>query len=123
MAIINLNPNKRKSYDLDELLRTDVSATKDEDVSRVPNSDTEFSATNSDTKDGDKEISATNSDTNSSSYGQYMNQYKSDHYDMIRINVPKGYKDLLKTEATKRGMSLTKLVVNAVVEYVKNHPV
>lgn len=96
MATINLNPSQRKSYDLDELLRSDVSST---DISSTDN------------------VSATDSRS------KYQNEWKRNHKDTIRIDVPKGYKDLLKAEATKRGMSLTKLIVNAVVEYVKNHPI
>jgi len=53
----------------------------------------------------------------------YITQYQKDHYDRLTLKVTGGYKELLKSEAIKRGVSLTKLVVNALVEYLQNHPV
>lgn len=69
---------------------------------KVGNSDTKISDTN------DK-ISATNK----------MNAYKKEHYDLIRLDVPKGYKALLKEQAAMRGMSLRKMFLTAVVEYLQ----
>ena len=100
MATINLNPNKRKQYDLDALLAPDVSDTDSIPAdSRVPNSRVP------------------------NSRSAYITQYQKDHYDRLTLKVTGGYKELLKSEATKRGVSLTKLVVNALAEYLQNHPV
>lgn len=66
-----------------------------------------FSATNiSDTKD--EKISAT----------KYMNQYKRDNYDTVRIDFKKGSKSFLQDEATKRGMSLTQMIKEALRLYL-----
>lgn len=96
------------SKELDRLLNSDISDTK---ISATK--DTEFSATKiSDTKPT-TDISATKiSDT------KYMNNYKREHYDTIRIDLPKGSKELLKQEAMKRNISVTKLIKQAVLMYI-----
>lgn len=48
---------------------------------------------NGDTNDTEI-VSATNN-----SRGQYINQYKKDHYDVLRISLPKGIKAVLQQEA------------------------
>ena len=68
-----------------------------------------FSATNVE-KVSDTKISAT----------KYMNQYKKDHYDTIRFDVPKGTKALLQVEADNRGMSLTKMIMKSLEIYLDN---
>ena len=91
------------SKELDRLLNSDISATK---ISATK--DIEFSATKPTT-----DISATKvSDT------KYMNNYKREHYDTIRIDLPKGSKELLKQEAMKRNISVTKLIKQAVLMYI-----
>ena len=66
-----------------------------------------ISATNiSDTKE--EKISAT----------KYMNQYKKEKYDTIRIDFKKGSKQLLQDEASKRGMSLTQMIKESLKQYL-----
>ena len=62
----------------------------------------------SDTKVSDTKISAT----------KYMNQYKKEKYDTIRIDFKKGSKQLLQEEASKRGMSLTQMIKESVKLYL-----
>ena len=78
----------------------EFSATKTEDISATKVSDTKISAT---------KVSATN----------YMNNYKREKYDTIRIDFPKGAKEMLKQEASKRNLSVTKLIKTALAEYLK----
>ena len=95
MSKIKLTPEQTR-VDLDALLMgisdTKVSATKDKKFS-----DTKISST------------------------KYMNQYKKEHYDTIRFDVPKGMKSQLQAEATKRGMSLTKLIMASLEMYITNN--
>ena len=51
--------------------------------------------------------------------GQYQNAYKRDHYDTIRIDLPKGTKDFLKSEAAKRNISVTQMMINAIDLYLR----
>ena len=113
MAKFNLQTGQISDtkIDLDALFSDtkadDISATKDVRTSE------DFSATNiSDTKP--IKLSATKvSDTN------YMNNYKREKYDTVRIDFPKGAKELLKAEAAKRNLSVTKLIKSALTEYLK----
>lgn len=50
-------------------------------------------------------------------------RYKDKTYDRIAINVLKGVRDVWKDAAEKRGLSLRRLVVDGVEEYMENHPV
>lgn len=107
MPKINLSNGKSvptmTSDELDRLLNSNISATNVSDTK-----DGEFSAT----KDISK-VSATKvSDT------KYMNNYKREHYDTIRIDLPKGSKELLKQEAAKRNISVTKLIKEAILMYL-----
>ena len=52
-----------------------------------------------------------------------MNEWKKANKDTIRFDVPKGYKQVFKDIAKQYDMTLTKLIVTAVAEYQKNHPV
>lgn len=61
----------------------------------------------SDTKKEEK-ISAT----------KYMNQYKKEKYDTIRIDFKKGTKQVLQAEASKRGMSLTQMIKESLKQYL-----
>ena len=82
-------------FDNSEVSATNISATKISDTKR-------------------EKISATKvSDTN------YMNNYKREKYDTIRIDFQKGAKEMLKQEASKRGISVTKLIKLALAEYLK----
>lgn len=93
--------------DLDALLSTDLSDTKISDTKGDGISDTKQSEI-SDTK-----VSATKiSDT------KYMNDYKREKYDTLRIDVPKGTKEVLKREAAKRGISLQRMVKDALKLYL-----
>jgi hypothetical protein len=49
---------------------------------------------------------------------KYMNQYKRDKYDTIRIDFKKGTKQLLQEEASKRGMSLTQMIKESLKQYL-----
>ena len=108
MPKINLANGKPflSSNELDKLLKSDVSAT-----------DTQFSATENPNVSV-TEISATDSVSATDNRSKYQNEWKRTHKDTVRIDVPKGYKELLKSEASKRNMSLTKLFLTAVVEYI-----
>lgn len=83
-----------------------------EDISDTKISDTNVSATNDEFSD--TTVSATKhiSDT------KYMNEYKKQKYDIVRIDFHKGTKAFLKQEAEKRGMSLTRLIKSALKEYL-----
>lgn len=61
------------------------------------------------TKISDTKVSAT----------KYMNQYKKEHYDTLRIDVVKGTKQYLQSEAVKRGMSLTQMIKESLKEYLE----
>ena len=54
---------------------------------------------------------------------RYTNEYKKKAYDRIALYVPKGTRDTYRAMAQERGISVTALFVNAVSEYVENHPV
>ena len=49
---------------------------------------------------------------------KYMNQYKKEKYDTIRIDFKKGTKVLLQDEASKRGMSLTQMIKESLKQYL-----
>lgn len=89
--------NIQTKIDLDGLLSDNISATN-------------ISATKvSDTKD--EKISAT----------KYMNQYKKEKYDTIRIDFRKGTKAVLSNEASKRGMSLTQMIKDSLKLYLSTN--
>ena len=48
-------------------------------------------------------------------------RYKDSHYDRIAVNVIKGTRDVWKSEAERLGLSLRRLIVCGVEEYIKNH--
>lgn len=47
--------------------------------------------------------------------------YLKEHYDYIRMNVPKGEREKIKEYADSLGMSVNKLLLTALEEYKKNH--
>lgn len=49
---------------------------------------------------------------------KYMNQYKKEKYDTIRIDFKKGTKQVLQAEASKRGMSLTQMIKESLKQYL-----
>ena len=112
MSKIKLTKEQTK-IDLDALLKdvsdTDISATKGDGENNNISATKEFSATK-DKKFSDTKVSST----------KYMNQYKKEHYDTIRFDVPKGTKALLQAESTKRGLSLTKLIMVSLEMYLDN---
>lgn len=64
------------------------------------------------------------SDTNlSSTKGWYMNRWKKENRDTLRIDLPKGEKAILQAEAAKRSLSATKMIKSAIEEFLVNHPV
>lgn len=113
------------SDELDKLLGVSKDTENDGDTI-----DTEIvSATN--TKQTLNDVSATNisEETNRSgtmtsvsatnnSRGQYINQYKKDHYDVLRISLPKGVKAVLQQEAKERNVSVTNMVLQALTQYL-----
>lgn len=104
MAKFNLQTGQISDtkIDLDALLSdTNISATKTQDISDTKMVD--ISATK------ERNLSATN----------YMNNYKRAKYDTIRIDFQKGAKEMLKQEASKRGISVTKLIKLALAEYLR----
>lgn len=48
-------------------------------------------------------------------------EYLKGHYDYIRINVPKGERDSIKEYAQSQGLSVNKLFLIALEEYMQNH--
>lgn len=48
-------------------------------------------------------------------------EYLKGHYDYIRVNVPKGEREAIKTYARSQGMSVNKLLLTALKEYQLNH--
>ena len=50
-------------------------------------------------------------------------KYKDKVYDRIAVNIPKGERDKWKYEAEKRNLSLKRLIVCGVEEYIENHPI
>lgn len=44
---------------------------------------------------------------------QYKTNYRRDNYDILRAFVPKGKADILKEEASVRGISVSQLIVRA----------
>lgn len=100
---IKLSPTPKPTMSSEELDRLLNGYFDNSDIS-----DTKISAT----KQGN--ISDTKvSDTN------YMNKYKREKYDTIRIDFHKGAKEMLKSEAAKRNISVTKLIKLALAEYLK----
>ena len=117
MSKINLATGKPllSSDELDRLLNSDVSDTEIVSATELNVSATEISATKptadiSATKISDTKVSAT----------KYMNDYKRSHYDTLRIDLPKGRKELLKQEAVKRNISVTKLIQDALEYYLES---
>lgn len=48
-------------------------------------------------------------------------EYLKEHYDYIRVNVPKGEREKIKAYAESQGMSVNRLLLTALEEYKKNH--
>lgn len=49
-------------------------------------------------------------------------KYNDKTYDQIKIQLRKGIRDTWKIEAEKRGLSLASLILQAVSEFLENHP-
>ena len=136
MAKITLAKPKLSSDELDRMLCSDttetvsmdtrveladVSATNILDETKRSDTTTNVSATNTDTfspvsatnNPSEDDVSATNN-----SRGQYINQYKKDHYDVLRISLPKGVKAVLQQEAKERNVSVTNMVLQALTQYL-----
>lgn len=136
MAKITLAKSKLSSDELDRMLCSDttetvsmdtrveladVSATNILDETKRSDTTTNVSATNTDTfspvsatnNPSEDDVSATNN-----SRGQYINQYKKDHYDVLRISLPKGVKAVLQQEAKERNVSVTNMVLQALTQYL-----
>jgi len=122
MSKINLATGKPllSSDELDRLLNSDVSDTEIVSATELNVSATEISAT----KISDTKVSATKPTADISatkiSATKYMNDYKRLHYDTLRIDLPKGRKELLKQEAAKRNISVTKLIQDAIEYYLES---
>ena len=48
-------------------------------------------------------------------------EYVKEHYDYIRVNVPKGEREKIKAYAEAQGFSVNKLFLTALEEYQNNH--
>lgn len=46
----------------------------------------------------------------------YKNQFNADHYERINFSVPKGMKDIIKTLAADKGMSMNKYFLHLVMK-------
>lgn len=118
MAKITLAKPKLSSDELDRMLGSDTTDAENENVSatnildEMSRSDTttDVSATN---RPSDESVSATNN-----SRGQYINQYKKDHYDVLRISLPKGVKAVLQQEAKERNVSVTNMILQSLTQYL-----
>ena len=113
MAKISFPKPKLSSNELDRLLLdTPVVAT----LEAVSKDTQPVSATNNQKR---IDVSATNNlaetsvSATNNSRGQYINQYKRDHYDILRISVPRGVKAALQKEAKKRNVSATNMILQA----------
>lgn len=53
--------------------------------------------------------------------GKVTADYLKENYDYIRFNVPKGGGDVIKTYAREHGMTIKRLLLSALEEYMKNH--
>lgn len=118
MAKITLAKPKLSSDELDRMLCSDTTDAENESVSatNIPgetnrsDTTTSVSATNISVED---DVSATNI-----SRGQYINKYKKDHYDVLRISLPKGVKAVLQSEAKERDVSVTNMILQALTQYL-----
>lgn len=118
MAKITLAKPKLSSDELDRMLCSDTTDAENENVSatnildETSRSDTTtyVSATNN---LNNEDVSATNN-----SRGQYINQYKKDHYDVLRISLPKGVKAVLQQEAKERNVSVTNMILQSLTQYI-----
>ena len=125
MAKLHLTGNKLSSDELNRMLCTDtteavsmdtgvehedVSATNILDETSRSDITTYVSATNN---LNNEDVSATNN-----SRGQYINQYKKDHYDVLRISLPKGVKAVLQQEAKERNVSVTNMILQSLTQYL-----
>lgn len=54
----------------------------------------------------------------SKKYTQNKNAWNSKNYDMFKVFVPKGYKDIIKAYATAHNVSVNRLVVDLIYEEV-----
>lgn len=129
MAKITLAKPKLSSDELDRMLGSDTTDAENENVSatnilgEMSRSDTttDVSATNNPSNES---VSATNTDAFSpvsatnNSRSQYINQYKKDHYDVLRISLPKGVKAVLQQEAKERNVSVTNMILQALTQYL-----
>lgn len=129
MAKITLAKPKLSSDELDRMLCSDTTDAENENVSATnildetsrSDTTTDVSATNMDTfspvsatnNPSEDDVSATNN-----SRGQYINQYKKDHYDVLRISLPKGVKAVLQQEAKERNVSVTNMILQALTQYL-----
>ena len=129
MTKITLAKPKLSSDELDRMLGSDTTDGENENVSATnildetsrSDTTTDVSATNTDafspvsaTNNLDNEdVSATNN-----SRGQYINQYKKDHYDVLRISLPKGVKAVLQQEAKERNVSVTNMILQSLTQYL-----
>lgn len=129
MAKITLAKPKLSSDELDRMLGSDttdagnenVSATNILDETSRSDTTTDVSTTNN---PSDERVSATNNLDNedvsatNNSRGQYINQYKKDHYDVLRISLPKGVKAVLQQEAKGRNVSVTNMILQSLTQYL-----
>ena len=51
---------------------------------------------------------------------KYQAAYNKEHYDTLGLMIPKGMKDVIKSSAKSKGVSVTKYVLNAIEFYDKN---
>lgn len=51
----------------------------------------------------------------------YKREYAKNNYDQLRIELPKGTKDVWKEHAREMGLPLKQFIVKAVEEYIANH--
>ena len=52
-------------------------------------------------------------------YYAYIDNYKRENYDSVRILVPKGYRDTIRGHASARGESNNAFIIRAIREQIK----
>ena len=100
MTRITLSKPKLSSNELDRMLGSGTTNEGKEIVSATNNSD-------------NKSVSATNT-----SRCQYINQYKKDHYDVLRISLSKGVKAVLQQVVKERNVSVTNMIIQALTQHL-----
>ena len=132
MAKITLTKPKLSSDELDRMLCSDTTETVSMDTgveladvsstnilsetNRSATTSEECSVTTNERSATTSEAQETCSDTTKTE-SQRVNQWKKENRDTLRIDLPKGMKAEIQSEAKKRGCSVTTLIQRALASY------